>query len=156
MEEDKLKVRKIESGTVIDHIPAGRALTVLKILGISEGTDATVSLLMNVPSKKYGKKDIVKVEGRKVDEKEVDKIALTAPEATINEIRNFEVEKKRDVELPDKVEGIVSCSTPSCITNSGEPVSPTFDVVERSPLKLRCRYCKRITRGKEVLEQLRG
>ncbi len=154
--KEKLRVSKIEGGTVIDHIPPGKALTVLDILGIYSGTDDTVSILMNVPSGKYEKKDIVKVEGRELGEDEINKIALTAPEATINVIRDFEVLEKKNVELPEKIEGIIECSNPTCITNASEPVSPKFDVVNKSPIQLRCSYCDRITEEEELLKQLQG
>ena len=86
----ELKVPRIKNGTVIDHITAGNAVKVLHILGIPKTTSSTVSVAMNVKSK-LGKKDIVKVENRELDPKEVDKIALIAPKATINIIRNYEV-----------------------------------------------------------------
>lgn len=156
MKKEKLKVRKINEGTVIDHIPSGRALTVLEILGISQDTDATVSVLMNVPSERFGEKDIVKVEGRKLVEEEINKIALTAPRAKINVIENYEVVEKRTVEVPEKVEGVVECSNPACITNASEPVTPKFIVANKSPLSLRCDYCERITEEDELLEQLKG
>jgi aspartate carbamoyltransferase regulatory subunit len=155
MEKDRLRVRKIKAGTVIDHIPSGRALTVLEILGITQGVDDTVSVLINVPSEKYGQKDIVKVEGRELEEDEISKIALTAPEAKINVIRDFDVVEKRKVDFPEKVKGIIECSNPGCITNSPEPVKPSFDVVSKSPIRLRCNYCRRITEEKELLDQLR-
>ncbi|HRW82909.1 MAG TPA: aspartate carbamoyltransferase regulatory subunit, partial [Methanothrix sp.] len=82
--EMKLRVTPIGNGTVIDHIPAGQALNVLKILGIDRTTEATISVLMNVTSKRSGKKDIVKVEDRELEEEEVNKISLIAPGATIN------------------------------------------------------------------------
>ena len=156
MQKEKLRVSKIEAGTVIDHIPSGRALTVLDILGITPETDDTVSILMNVPSGKYAKKDIVKVEDRELGEEEINKLALTAPEATINVIRDFEVAEKREVKPPKKVKGIIDCSNPTCITNASEPVIPEFEVVSNDPIRLRCIYCERITGEKNLLEQLQG
>ncbi len=156
MEKEKLRVSKIEAGTVIDHIPSGRALTVLDILGISPETEDTVSILINVPSGRFGKKDIVKVEDRELGEDEINKIALTAPEATINVIRDFEVVEKRKVELPEKIRGIIKCSNPTCITNASEPVTPEFEVVSEAPINLLCTYCERITGEENLLEQLQG
>lgn len=156
MDKEKLKVSKIKEGTVIDHIPEGRALTVLEILGISQETGATVSILMNVPSGKFGEKDIVKVEGRKLVEEEINKIALTAPRAKINVVENYEVVEKKTVEIPGNVEGVVKCSNPACITNASEPVTPKFEVASKSPISLRCKYCERITEEDEILEQLKG
>ena len=84
----ELKIPLIKNGTVIDHITAGYAVKVLHILGIPISTSSVVSVAMNVKSK-FGKKDIVKVENREIDPQEVDKIALIAPKATINIIRNY-------------------------------------------------------------------
>ncbi|KXB05183.1 aspartate carbamoyltransferase, partial [candidate division MSBL1 archaeon SCGC-AAA382A13] len=137
MEKDKkLRVSKIEAGTVIDHIPSERALTVLEILGISQGTQNTVSILINVPSNQQESKDIVKIEGRKLDEEELNKIALVAPNATINVIEDYEVVEKKIVELPDVIEEVVRCSNPDCITNTSEPATPEFEVISESPIRL--------------------
>lgn len=155
MEKEKLRVRKIEGGTVIDHIPSGRSLTVLEILGITQETDDTVSVLMNVPSGKYGEKDIVKIEGRKLGKEEISKIALAAPDATINVIEDYKVVDKKVVELPDIVKEVVDCSNPACITNTSEPATTEFRVVNKSPLRLRCAYCERITEEDELLKQFR-
>ena len=97
---------------------------------------------MNVRSK-MGKKDIVKVENRELDKHEVDKIALIAPKATINIIRDYEVVKKHRVELPDEIVGIVKCSNPTCISNSREPVKSRFRVISKDPPRIRCYYCER-------------
>lgn len=153
-EREKLRVSKIEAGTVIDHIPSGRALPVLNILGISRDTEVTVSILINARSGKFGKKDIVKVEGRKLEEEEINKIALTAPEASINIIEDFEVVEKREVQLPEEITGITKCANPTCITNASEPVTPKFEVASKSPIELRCKYCERITGEDKLLDQL--
>lgn len=140
----ELRVTPIKNGTVIDHIPAGLALKVLKILGITEeSSDSTVSVAMRVTSKKSTLKDIVKVEDRELLEMEVDKIALVAPNATINIIQNFKVRQKHKVELPKVAKGILKCGNPNCITNLREPVETEFVVVSKSPVRLRCVYCER-------------
>lgn len=154
MKKERLRVKKIEGGTVIDHIPSGRALTVLEILNIDQETDTTLSVLMNVPSGKFGKKDIVKMEGRELEEEELNKIALTAPDATINVIRDYEIVEKRKVRLPELIEGVIKCSNPECITNASEPVEPKFEVVSKNPVSLRCEYCERFTKEDDLLEQL--
>ena len=142
-----VKVTPIKNGTVIDHITPGMALHVLKIIGIPDtGVQSTVSVLMRVPSHKEKWKDIVKVEDRELDKSQVDKIALIAPNATINIIRNFNVVEKHHVEAPREVVGLVRCENPSCITNQPrEPVKSRFTVVRHTPLELRCHYCDRIT-----------
>ncbi len=141
MSDRELRVRKIRNGTVIDHIPKGRSLIVLRILGITGEEDYIIALVMNVESKKLGKKDIVKIENRELTEDEVNLIALVAPTATINIIRDYKVVKKYNVRLPERISGILRCANPTCITNSGEPVKPVFDVISCEPLKLRCTYC---------------
>jgi aspartate carbamoyltransferase regulatory subunit len=138
----ELKVTPIKDGTVIDHITPGRALKVLRILKIPESTSSVVSVAMNV-SGKMGKKDIVKVENRELDPKELDKIALIAPKATINIIRDYEVVKKHKVVLPDEVVGIAKCSNPTCISNAREPVESRFHVISKDPPRIKCYYCER-------------
>ena len=138
----ELRVTPIKNGTVIDHITAGYALKVLHVLQIPESTTSVVSILMNVMGKK-GKKDIVKIENRELDPKELDKIALIAPNATINIIREYEVVKKHKVELPNEVIGIAKCSNPTCISNSHEPVESRFHVIGKDPPRIKCYYCER-------------
>jgi aspartate carbamoyltransferase regulatory subunit len=142
MAEVELRVKPIKNGTVIDHIAGGQALNVLKILGISGTTEATVSVVMNVDSGKLGKKDIVKVEDRELKEEEVNRIALIAPDATINIIRDFLVIEKHLVDLPDLIIGVVRCQNPSCISNTEEPIKSRMLVKTKNPVILRCVYCE--------------
>ena len=139
----EMRVRPIKRGTVIDHIRGGQALNVLKILGIYGTTEAVVSVAMNVPSKVLGFKDIVKVEDRELEEKEVDRIALIAPDATINIIRDYEVIEKHRVVLPERIDGLVRCNNPNCISNTNEPVISKF-MVNKKPVELRCVYCEHV------------
>ena len=141
----EFKVTPIRNGTVIDHIAVGMALKVLRIIGVKEDVSATVSVLIHVPSKKAGWKDIVKIEDRELDPKELDKVALISPDATINIIRDYNVAEKFVVEVPSKVKGIMKCSNPGCITNKNEPVEAEFEVESKKPISLRCVYCDRIT-----------
>jgi aspartate carbamoyltransferase regulatory subunit len=138
----ELRVKPINNGTVIDHISGGQALNVLKILGISGTTDATLSVVMNVDSRKLGKKDIVKVEDRELLEEEVNRIALIAPAASINIIRDYEVIEKRPVDLPDEIVGVVRCQNPNCISNTKEPIKSRMLVKGKNPVLLRCLYCE--------------
>ncbi len=139
-----LRILPIRSGTVIDHIPAGQALKVVRILSISEKERNTVSIAMNVPSDQMGRKDIVKVENRRLRPHEVQKIGLVAPRATINIVENTRVARKFKVEPPREVEGLLKCLNPSCITNTSEPTVPRF---LRTPQGLRCVYCERLFGG---------
>ena len=153
-ERPTLRVAKIRKGTVIDHISAGNALVVLRILGITGREGFIVSVAMNVPSKKLGRKDIVKIEGRELSREEVDKIALIAPRATINIIRDYKVVRKHRVRLPKVIKNIVRCINPACITNEREPVEPKFYVVSEEPLRLKCHYCGRIMEWPDILASL--
>lgn len=133
-----LLVSPIRNGTVIDHITAGEALNVLKILGITGSTRECLSIATNVESKQLGRKDIVKVENRELRKEEVDRIALIAPHAKINIIREYQVVEKKGVKIPKIIKGVVRCPNPGCITNSSEPTESTFVVLESG---LRCFYC---------------
>jgi aspartate carbamoyltransferase regulatory subunit len=143
MSDHELRVSKIRDGTVIDHVEGGQALNVLAILGIDGSEGFGVSVGMNVPSDRLGRKDIVKVEGRELSQSEVDVLSLIAPEATINIVRDFEVVEKNRVTRPDSVTGVLSCPNRNCITNAGEPVETRFDVVADG---VRCDYCSTILR----------
>jgi len=150
-----LLVRRIREGTVIDHIPAGRALAVLRILGITGREGLRVAVVMNVESRRLGRKDIVKVEGRHLSSEEVNRIALIAPSATINIVKDYRVIEKKRVELPEFIEGIITCANPTCITRKPrEPLKPRFKLLSRRPLRLQCIYCGTIIDEEDVLEQL--
>lgn len=151
--ETTLRVSKIMNGTVIDHITSGHALDVAKILGITERRAGVITIAMNVPSKRLGHKDMVKVEGRVLASSEVDKIALLAPHATINIIKDYKVVEKQRVKLPDTIKGIVKCDNPGCVSNSNEPVQTKFYVERQEPLRLKCHYCGHIMEKEDILKQ---
>ena len=153
MTENTLRVAKIKDGTVIDHITAGYALEVLKILGIKSRVRSIVSVTLNVSSKTMTSKDMVKIEGRELKAEEVNKIALLAPRATINIIRNYKVVDKKVVKLPKVIKEIVKCINPACISNSNEPIKPTFNVDFQSVLRLKCHYCGFIIENEEISKQ---
>ncbi len=155
MEVDKeLLVRKIKDGTVIDHIPAGNALNVIKILGLPRGKENRMAIIMYTSSSKMKLKDIVKVEGLELTSREVNMISLIAPTATINIVRNYVVVKKERVKIPDYFEGIIKCSNPNCVSNlERETAIPKFRLVSKKPLILRCLYCERHTYREDILRQ---
>lgn len=140
----QLKVDAIKDGTVIDHIPGGRAMQVLKILNKNGG--APVSIGMNLASTKCGKKDIVKIENHELSADEVNRIAIIAPTATITIIRDYDVAEKRKVEIPDVLENTAFCPNPNCITNI-EGVRTRFDINKKAGedgAEYRCHYCEKI------------
>jgi aspartate carbamoyltransferase regulatory subunit len=153
LSETELFVSKIKDGTVIDHITGGHALDVVKILGITGREEKTVTIAINVPSKRLKVKDIVKIAGRELNPQEVDKIALLAPRATINIIRNYRVAEKKEVKLPKVIESIIKCTNPACISNSNEPVRARFYVDSEEPLVLKCHYCGYLIEKRDVLQQ---
>ena len=143
MSNHELRVSKIRNGTVIDHVEGGQALNVLAILGIDGSSGEEVSVGMNVPSDRLGRKDIVKVEGRELSQNEVDVLSLIAPAATINIVRDFEVVEKHRVTRPEAVSGVLSCPNANCISTEDEPIESRFDVLEEG---VRCTYCETIIR----------
>lgn len=143
------KVYAIKQGTVIDHIPKMKALDVIEILGINGDSDSVVTLGMNMNSKKYGKKDVVKIEKKELTKAELNKIALVAPYATINIIRDFKIAEKFNAKLPNLIEGIVKCGNPNCITRH-EPISTRFYLVSREPLKIKCHHCEKIFKSEDI------
>ena len=144
MEQSELMVRRIKNGTVIDHIDGGRGLQILAALGIDGGDGSLITLALNVPSGKFKKKDIIKVEDRFLKDDDTNKLAVIAPSATINIIKDYKLVEKRRVALPNEIGRIFRCSNPDCITNSAEHIESAMDVIDRDGRVLRCRYCGRV------------
>jgi len=141
-----MQVDKIEMGTVVDHIKAGKAGRVMKLLGIGEDYPHRVAVVLNVPSRKMGTKDIVKIQGKLVSPEVANLIALVSPSATINIIKGGKLEKKYRVGLPKEVRGQGKCPNPNCI--SGENVERFF-IMEKEGY--RCHYCERLFRAEELV-----
>ena len=141
MTKSELKIRAIENGTVIDHITANKALHILKILGLPDGDTKNITIAMNVSSAEIGRKDILKIENRELDSEELNQVALIAPKATINIIRDFKPIKKDKIVLPEKISSILKCTNPKCITNN-EPMETIFDVIDKENTVLKCHYCE--------------
>jgi aspartate carbamoyltransferase regulatory subunit len=140
----ELKVSAIENGTVIDHIPAKNVFQAIKILNL-ENSSEQILFGTNLESKKYGKKGIIKVSNKFFENDEINKIALVAPQATLIVIKDYKVAEKKKVEIPDKIQKIVKCFNPNCITNH-EDIPTKFDVIRNEEeLKLRCNYCEKTT-----------
>ena len=141
-----LAVQKIEEGTVIDHIEAGAGGRVLQILSSHYPISKMAALIMNAPSKKFGRKDIVKIEGVLLEEKVANRISLVAPNATMNIIRGGRVVDKHHVVIPKSFSGIARCPNPKCITNF-ERAETVFQSFGKS---LRCRHCERLFKPEEL------
>ena len=142
MSENLLRVQPIRNGTVIDHIKPGRGRKILEVLNLS-GSGTTISLLMNVPSKKQDRKDIIKVEDRELSENETEKLALLSPDARVNIIRNYAVAEKKKIEIPRIISGTVHCSNDNCISNNERGTSTQFKLLDSESLRIQCIYCVR-------------
>ena len=119
MENKKLSVEAIENGTVIDHIPAGLGLTILRQFKLLHyGSAVTVGF--NLPSKTQGSKDIIKISGVAFDDAAANRLALFAPKATVNTIADFKVVAKRRLTLPDEIAEVFRCPNANCASH-GEP-----------------------------------
>ncbi|MBN2422129.1 aspartate carbamoyltransferase regulatory subunit [Candidatus Woesearchaeota archaeon] len=136
------RVYAIENGTVIDHVHAGKALKVVEILKLDE-YNQIVTVGMNLESKKMVRKDIVKIENKTLNKEELNKIALIAPRATINIIKNQKVTDKFRVEIPDFMENFIKCPNPKCITRNEQVVSKFYKIKDK-PLAVKCHYCERV------------
>jgi aspartate carbamoyltransferase regulatory subunit len=144
MKDRAITIAKINTGIVIDHIPAGTAFLIYKVLdlnALARETGDIIAVGINFESRSLGKKDIIKVENLRLNRDMLNVVSLIAPHATISRIENGSVMEKHKVEIPSSVGDIVICPDRFCITNH-EQVSGKFHVVETSPLTLRCHYCE--------------
>jgi aspartate carbamoyltransferase regulatory subunit len=142
------KVFQIDHGTVIDHLPHWSALKVVELLGLSYGQNL-VTIGIGLESRKLGRKDLLKVENRELTESEVQKLALVAPQASINLIRNGLRVEKLKVSVPESIDGLVRCANTACITRH-EYVPPRYTTVGRLPLELCCYYCNHTMQADEI------
>ena len=146
-----LSVSAIKNGTVIDHIPSGQALTIVRLLMLLN-KNHRVTLGLNLLSPSMGLKDLIKVEDRFLTEKEAHDIAVFAPNATLSSIKNYKVQNKIKVKLPTAVEKILLCPNPRCISRC-EPIDSLFFVEElKNAIHLRCNYCEKNFVREEIRE----
>ena len=139
----QLSVSAIENGTVIDHVPAKNLFKVIQILGLDK-IDSQITFGTNLESKKLGRKAIIKISGHFFQDEDINRIALVAPDAKLNIIRDYRVVEKKIVEVPEEIVGIAKCMNPKCITNN-EKIITRFSVVSKKEVKLKCHYCEKIT-----------
>ncbi len=148
--DKRMEVRAIENGTVIDHIPPAALFKIITIMGLDRDTEHRMTIGTNLESQRMGMKAIIKINDRYCEPHEIDRIALFAPDARVNTIRNFEVVEKRRVDVPLRIEGFVKCANPMCVTNH-QPVETAFDVVTKDGgIALRCHYCEKLTSQKRM------
>lgn len=152
MEQQKLSVEAIQNGTVIDHIPAGLGLTILRQFKLLHYGNA-VTVGFNLPSRTQGSKDIIKIKEVIFDEKAANRLAVFAPEATVNIIENFQVVRKLRLTLPETISEVFRCPNQNCASH-GEPVISRFYVRQTAggQTKLKCHYCEK-TFPREVVTE---
>ena len=149
MSRKELVVSALENGTVLDHIPAENVYRALDLLNL-KGIENQITIGINLNSKAQGRKGIIKIEDRFFEDEELGKLALIAPHATVNVIRDFKVVEKKKLELPKEVIGIAKCRNPKCVTNH-QPIKTRFaTVVKDNEIQLLCHFCEKISSTKNV------
>ena len=148
LSDKELKVAALEDGTVIDHIPSEQLFKVVSLLHLDR-IDKNITIGNNLCSKKIGKKGIIKIADTYFKEDELNKIAILAPNAKINIIKNYAVISKHTVNLPDELRDIIRCANPKCITNN-EPMPTVFDVIDKEHIVVKCRYCEQAIAKEEI------
>ncbi|MBP3563439.1 MAG: aspartate carbamoyltransferase regulatory subunit [Bacteroidales bacterium] len=149
MTHKELVVSALENGTVLDHIPAENVYKALDILNL-KGIESQITIGINLASKAQGKKGIIKIADKFFEDDELNKLALIAPQATVNVIRDFKVVEKKKLEMPHEVIGIAKCRNPKCVTNH-QPIKTRFTTVEKdNEISLLCHFCEKITKTKYI------
>jgi aspartate carbamoyltransferase regulatory subunit len=146
----ELQVAALEKGTAIDHIPPEQLFKVAYLLGLDKLDTNTITIGNNFPSKKMGRKGLIKIADKFFGEDEISRIALVAPKVILNEIEDFEVKRKYPVSLPGELVGLVKCNNPRCITNN-EPMTTRFNVINKEKCTIKCRYCERKINKEDII-----
>ena len=134
-----MNIDSIHNGFVIDHIPAGRGMKLYDLLGL-DALDCSIALIKNVPSKKMGKKDIIKIDAD--ISLNLDLIGFFAPDVTVNVIRDSELVEKKSIALPEYLTGVIRCKNPRCITSCEQELAHKFKLTDRENNIYRCIYCE--------------
>ena len=149
MTRKELVVSALENGTVLDHIPAENVYKALDIRNL-KGIENQITTGINLTSKFFGRKGIIKIENKFFEDDELNKLALIAPKATVNIIRDFKVVEKKKLTMPEEIHGIAKCRNPKCVTNH-QPISTWFRTIEEgNEISLLCHYCEKITDSKHI------
>ncbi|MBS3128180.1 aspartate carbamoyltransferase regulatory subunit [Candidatus Woesearchaeota archaeon] len=143
----KTLVHNLENGTVIDHIPPEITFHVWNLLGKQHDV---VVVGNHLPSKRMGKKGIIKIANKFLSEAEANKITLLAPHATVSVIKEGKVFHKYKLSLPSLLKGVITCINPNCITRH-EQRETAFKVIQENPLKVRCLYCELLIHSQEIV-----
>jgi aspartate carbamoyltransferase, regulatory subunit len=144
IENKKLQVSAIKDGTVIDRIPPQQLFKVIEILGLAR-TQHQITFGTNLDSKRLGKKAIIKISDSFFEDEDINRIALVAPDAKFNIIRDYIVVEKRQVVIPEQIKGIAKCVNPKCVTNHQRVETHFRSQKEGGEIRLHCHYCEKIT-----------
>ena len=134
-----MTIDAIRNGIVIDHITAGKAMDLYRILNLDK-VDASVALLNNVTSGKLGRKDIIKID--QVLELDWDVIGYVDPNITVNIIKDGERVEKRQLKLPETITNVIRCKNPRCITSVEQELPQVFKLTDSEERVYRCLYCE--------------
>ena len=134
-----MTISSIENGIVLDHITAGRGLELYKILHLNE-LDCQVAVINNAYSKKMGRKDIIKIDAE--IELNLDVIGYIDPCITVNVIKDGVNVKRPKIEPPSKIENIIKCKNPRCITSTEQELPHVFKLTDKENMVYRCIYCE--------------
>ncbi len=133
-----MNIDSIINGIVIDHITAGKAMQIYNQLRL-DALDCQIAIIKNASSNKNGTKDIIKI----ADEIDIDlgALAVICPTATVNIIHNGKVIEKRDLKLPERIENVMRCKNPRCITTTEQEIKHVFVLTDPETAEYRCIYC---------------
>ena len=149
MSRKELVVSALENGTVLDHIPAENVYKALDLLDLKE-VENQITIGINLTSKVHGKKGIIKIEDKFFEDEDLNKLALIAPDATVNIIRDFKVVEKKKLMMPAEVVGIAKCRNPKCVTNH-QPIKTRFTTLTNGEeISLLCHFCEKVSKIKSV------
>lgn len=137
-----LEITSIKDGIVIDHIKAGYGIKIFNYLNLKD-VDYSVALIMNVFSSKLGKKDIIKIANKEIDV-DFTVLGLIDPTITINIIEDEKIKEKLNLELPEKVEDVIKCKNPRCITSIEKYIPHVFYLIDKEKVEYKCKYCDEI------------
>ena len=134
-----MNIDSIQNGVVIDHITAGGGMKLYNLLGL-DTVDCSVALIRNVPSKKMGRKDIIKIDADIAVN--LDVIGYVDPEATVNIIRNGEMVEKKSIPMTEQLVNVIRCKNPRCITTCEQELPHAVRLTDREKKVYRCIYCE--------------
>ena len=148
---DKLLVEAIANGTVIDHIAPGQAMNILRLFNFI-GKHNQITVGFNLKSGEMGSKDIIRIADVAFSPSETEQLAILAPDATVNSIKDYKVVDKYKLRLPNEIKGAFECPNSNCITHVEKGAPARFSIFkEEGKVMMRCHYCERVFARKVLL-----